>query len=73
MDQYTLIKTLITEARRLAEAYAEQEILCILGEKDLCLNMARNSFVAHSLITGYNRSLVERVANHVFTPWVYPN
>ncbi len=66
MKQYYLTKNLLKDARKLASVYLDKQVLEIMGEDNICLAMARNSFIAHSLFVGYERSLVERVAEHVF-------
>ncbi len=69
--QYELTKDLLKEARRIAKAYLGQQTIEIMGDMDICLAMARNSFVAHSLCGGHDRLLVERIAEHVFHPVKY--
>lgn len=69
MERYALLKNLLREAHRLASAYECEELSKLVGAMDISLNMARNSFVAHSVCAGYDRVIVERIAGHVFTPF----
>lgn len=63
MKRYAMIKHLFREARRLSRAYLESDWV---KEQELCAAMARNSFVAHSIFAGCEKSIVEQVANRVF-------
>jgi hypothetical protein len=73
MKRYALLKNLLKEAHRLASAYGCDEFSELLGTMDISLNMARNSFVAHSVYAGYDRVIVERIAGHVFTSFENQN
>jgi hypothetical protein len=66
MKRYAQLKDLLKEAHRLAKAYGCEEIADLLGQAELSLNMARNSFIAHSVYAGYDRIIVERIAGYVF-------
>lgn len=66
MERYILLKWLIKEAHRMADAYAGKDLNELVGQPELCMAMARNSFVAHSVHKGYDRIMVEQVADYVF-------
>lgn len=66
MKRYTQLKDLLKEAHRLAKAYGCEDVADLLGKAELTLNMARSSFVAHSVFAGHDRIIVERIAGYVF-------
>ncbi len=70
MNCYLQTKDLLKEAHRLADVYVGREIIDHSEKQILSLNMARSSFVAHSIYAGHDRVIVERVADYVFSSFV---
>jgi hypothetical protein len=67
MECYLQLKDLLKEAHRLADVYVGREIIDLPEKNHLSLNMARSSFIAHSLYAGHDRVIVEKVADYVFS------
>jgi hypothetical protein len=73
MSNMKRIRILLRDAKRIAAAYADSDIIELCAEQDLPLQMARNSFIAHSIFAGHERRMVERVAKHVFNYSIHQN
>ncbi len=68
MSGYRTVKELIKKARMLQRLYCGRYTDPDEPTLELCHSMARNSFIAHSVLEGYARPVVHQVANHVFAP-----
>ncbi|MBI1390383.1 MAG: hypothetical protein GC154_18250 [bacterium] len=68
MKRYQQTRALFRDARTLEEAYLGDRCVQHFGGADLSLSMARNSFKAHAVCAGYDRDLIDLIAERVFHP-----